>query len=53
MGFGQAASARPLSDDFGFSRGMPIDRHYIEAFLADHAADIRGRVLEIGDDAYS
>lgn len=53
MGFGRAGSATPLSKDFGYSRGTPIDRYYIERFLADHSADIRGRVLEIGDDAYS
>ena len=53
MAFGRAASAKPLSMDFGYSRGTPIDRYYIERFLAGHASDIRGRVLEIGDDSYS
>ena len=53
MGFGRASSARPLSLNFGYSRGTPIDRFYIGRFLQDHAADIRGRVLEIGDDSYS
>jgi SAM-dependent methyltransferase len=43
----------PISADFGFDRGTPIDRYYIERFLHDNAADIRGRVLEVGDDAYS
>ncbi len=32
---------------------MPVDRYYIDAFLSRHAADIRGHVLEIGDDGYS
>jgi SAM-dependent methyltransferase len=49
----RAASATPLCAEFGYSRGTPIDRHYIEAFLEKHSADIRGRVLEIGDDTYS
>lgn len=40
----------PLYRDFGFARGWPIDRHYIEAFLAAHATDIRGEVLEAGCD---
>ena len=53
MATGQAASLNPLSTDFGYSRGTPIDRHYIEAFLQAHSADIHGDVLEIGDDAYS
>jgi len=32
---------------------VPIDRYYIEKFLAQYAADICGRVLEIGDDRYT
>lgn len=50
---GQIASARPLSRSSGFDRGTPIDRYYIERFLAAHSGDIRGRVLEVGDDSYS
>jgi len=53
MRSGQIARTQPLCPSFGYSRGRPIDRFYIEKFLADHAGDIRGRVLEIGDDAYS
>jgi SAM-dependent methyltransferase len=48
-----AARATPLCRDFGGTRGKPIDRHFIENFLASHAADIRGRVLEVEDDSYS
>ena len=51
--FGELDSARPISLDFGWDRGTPIDRYYIESFLARRAADIRGRVLEVGDDGYS
>src|SRR3954469_20019384 len=43
----------PISRAFGFDRGQPVDRHYIEAFLAAHAGDVRGDVVEIGDDAYT
>jgi glycosyltransferase involved in cell wall biosynthesis len=43
----------PIDGDFGFGRGTPIDRYYIESFLARNAADIFGRVLEIGDNAYT
>jgi SAM-dependent methyltransferase len=53
MSFGRVSKLQPLSADFGYSRGTPIDRQYIEAFLEENAADIRGRVLEVGDDAYS
>ncbi len=43
----------PVSRVFGLDRGQPIDRYYIERFLADHAADICGRVLEVGDATYT
>lgn len=42
----------PISRDFGFDRGKPVDRFYIEEFLAEHNADIHGNVLEVGDDVY-
>lgn len=50
---GDLTRLQPISRDFGFDRGTPIDRYYIEKFLARHASDIRGRVLEVGDDSYS
>jgi len=43
----------PVSHVFGFDRGQPIDRYYIEVFLKKRSADIRGRVLEIADDFYT
>lgn len=51
--FGDLKRLNPISDCFGFDRGIPIDRYYIEAFLERHASDIFGRVLEIGDNAYT
>lgn len=53
MKLGQIASTVPLSTEFGFNRGTPIDRFYIEQFLAANAGHIQGRVLEIGDPGYS
>jgi SAM-dependent methyltransferase len=53
MKLGRIGSARPLSDNWGYERGTPIDRYYIEAFLAEHSADVRGRVLEVQEDDYS
>jgi SAM-dependent methyltransferase len=32
---------------------MPVDRFYIERFLACHAEDIRGRVLEVSNNTYT
>jgi SAM-dependent methyltransferase len=43
----------PVSRQFGFDRGLPVDRYYIERFLAEHAQLVAGRVLEVGDDAYT
>lgn len=39
----------PVSILFGYDRGKPIDRYYIENFLLHHKLDIHGRVLEVGD----
>ncbi|RZL13403.1 MAG: glycosyltransferase, partial [Hymenobacter sp.] len=55
---GQVASGdlqrlRPFSNEFGYDRGGPLDRYYIENFLQKEAPSIRGRVLEIGDNSYT
>ena len=44
---------RPLSYLWGLDRGVPIHRYYLERYLADNAADIRGHCLEFGCDLYS
>ena len=51
--FGSLRRLEPVSASFGFERGTPVDRYYIERFLAAHAGDIRGRVLEFGDARYT
>lgn len=43
----------PLSERWGYDRGRPVDRYYIERFLASHRADIRGAVLEVKDSTYT
>jgi SAM-dependent methyltransferase len=43
----------PVSRGWGFDRGLPIDRYFIERFLDGHRADISGRVLEVKDDGYT
>jgi glycosyltransferase involved in cell wall biosynthesis/SAM-dependent methyltransferase len=53
VGFGDLRRLRPISANFGFDRGKPLDRRYIEDFLSRNAADIRGRVLEVADNAYT
>lgn len=51
--FGSLRRLRPISHEWGFDRGRPIDRYYIERFLARQATDIRGHVLEIGSNHYT
>lgn len=51
--FGHLRRLEPISRNWGYDRGLPIDRYYIEGFLERNATAIRGRVLEIGDDGYT
>ena len=44
---------RRVSERYGSERGRPVDRYYIERFLAAHREDIHGSVLEIKDSAYT
>jgi SAM-dependent methyltransferase len=49
----------PASRNFGLERGQPVDRFYVDDFLARHTdeafavGDVRGHVLEIGGDPYA
>ena len=43
----------PLSTEFGYDRGGPVDRYYIENFLQRESSHIKGRVLEIGGNDYT
>lgn len=47
------ASLGPVSRSFGLDRGLPIDRWYIEQFLASQQDRVRGSVLEVGDATYT
>lgn len=51
--FGDLGGTKPTGSLFGFDRGLPVDRWYIERFLRLNAADIRGRVLEVGERTYT
>lgn len=48
----KSRSLKPLSSKYGFDRGMPVDRYFIESFIAKHAAVIGGNCLEIVDPYY-
>jgi SAM-dependent methyltransferase len=51
--FDNLADTNPVSRDFGLSRGIPIDRFYIESFLKSYASDVKGIVLEIAENTYT
>ena len=53
ISIGDLNRTTPFSTQFGYDRGGPIDRYYIENFLNDNSSLIRGRVLEIGDNVYT
>ena len=50
---GTVRRTTPLSDHYGRERGTPVDRHYIERFLAAERAAITGRVLEVLNREYT
>ena len=50
---GTLRSTKPRSDGWGFDRGRPVDRYYIDAFFEGHRKDIHGRVLEILNSEYT
>src|SRR5436309_14597304 len=51
--FGDLRRVQPVSTEFGYDRGRPVDRYYIERFLSARADAIRGRVLEFGEPLYT
>jgi SAM-dependent methyltransferase len=51
--FGELHRLTPIDRNFGWSRGQPIDRYYIEGFLSLHSNDIHGRVLEFQSNKYT
>ncbi len=51
--FSALRSVAPYRPAGGWFRGQCVDRYYIESFLATHASDIRGRVLEVADNGYT
>ena len=53
VNLGSLNRTSPISTQFGYDRGGPIDRFYIENFLNENSSIIKGRVLEIGDNAYT
>ena len=41
-----------VANDFGFNRGSPVDRFYIDKFFAKNSQIVTGKCLEFGDTSY-
>lgn len=53
INLGHLNRTTPFSTQFGYDRGGPVDRYYIENFLNENVSLIKGCVLEIGDNEYT
>jgi peptidoglycan/xylan/chitin deacetylase (PgdA/CDA1 family)/SAM-dependent methyltransferase len=53
LDLGDLRRTTPIARDWGYERGIPVDRHYIEKFLEKNAADISGVVLEVQESDYT
>jgi SAM-dependent methyltransferase len=51
--WGSLRRLSPISRSYGIDRGTPIDRYFIDDFIAANRRFIRGRVLEVGGDVYA
>jgi SAM-dependent methyltransferase len=50
---GDLRRVTPIDPNWGYERGTPIDRIYVERFISEHARDIHGHVLEIAAPDYT
>jgi len=53
VSFGDLQRLSPISRNYGFDRGTPVDRYYIEGFLARNAVCVHGHVLEVANNHYT
>jgi SAM-dependent methyltransferase len=51
--WGNLRRVEPFSANFGFERGTPVDRFYLQRFLEANRAAITGRVLEVQVPSYT
>ena len=51
--WGNLRRLAPFSANYGFDRGTPVDRYYLNAFLDRHRELITGRVLEVQTDGHA
>lgn len=50
---GDLRRTKPIDANWGFERGTPIDRIYVDRFIGEWFRDIRGHVLEIAAPDYT
>jgi len=54
VNFGSLRRLSPISRNFGYNRGdKSISRYYINKFIEKNCLDIKGHVLEVGDNVYT
>ena len=53
LDWGDFKRADPISRNWGYDRGTPIDRYYIEDFLAACSSDVTGTVLEVQESDFT
>jgi SAM-dependent methyltransferase len=51
--WGNLRRLRPFSENYGFDRGTPIDRYYLDRFLDTNRALVAGDVLEVQNSTYT
>ena len=51
--WGDLRRSDPVSRDWGYDRGVPVDRRYIDDFLAARSSDVTGAVLEVQEDDFT
>ncbi len=51
--FGSFRRVEPIHRGFDTARGTFVDRHYMDQFLTRYAKDVKGCVLETGDNTYT
>ena len=53
VNLGDLDRVTPVSKNWGFDRGTPVDRLYIEQFLEAFSSDVQGRCLEVAENRYT
>jgi SAM-dependent methyltransferase len=53
MNWGGLRRQEPVSNRWGFDRGLPVDRYYISQFLARQSEAIQGRCIELMNSDYT